>query len=619
MCGIVGYAGKGGGAGEGRQAQSVLLEGLRRLEYRGYDSAGVAVNLNGALHCARAPGKLSQLEAKLRAAPLAGHCGIGHTRWATHGAANEANAHPQLAGEVAVVHNGIVENERELRAQLQSAGCKLESQTDTELIAQLIAQQLRAGKALPAAVRAAMQLLQGSSALAAVCAAAPDEIVAAKFGGSPLIIGLAEGETFLASDAPALLPYTRKLLFMEDGEFARITPNGAQLCDAEGRAVQRAPRTIAWDPVSAEKGGYDHFMHKEIHEQARALHATIGARLQEGGAAPAVALEDAGLSDAAAKQITRITLVACGTAYYACLIGKHLLEGIAGVPADADYASEFRHRKPLLQNGHWVVPVSQSGETADTLAALHRAREAGARTLGICNTPESALSRAADAVLYTRAGPEIGVASTKCFSAQFAALYLLALKLGLARGNVSAEAAAQHFANLRALPRKVEETLRGEAQVQKAAARFFRARHCLFLGRGIMHPIAMEGALKLKEISYIHAEGYPAGEMKHGPIALVDEHMPVVIIANQGPVYAKVLANMEEVRARGGRVIAVASQGDSAISERADAVLPIPELGEYLTALLAAIPVQLLAYHIALLRGTDIDQPRNLAKSVTVE
>jgi glucosamine--fructose-6-phosphate aminotransferase (isomerizing) len=611
MCGIVGYV------GHSRGVHEVIVDGLRRLEYRGYDSAGVAVWTGDELVIRRAVGKLSNLDAQLRSEELTGRLGLGHTRWATHGKPSERNAHPHRAGEVAIVHNGILENYRELRVELEAAGRTLLSDTDTELVAHLIDLEVARGHDLLTAVRHATRRLIGSYALAVVSVRTPDLIVAAKQGGSPIILGLGAGESFLASDIPAILPHTRQMLFLEDGEFAVLSAEGVEIVDENGHLVERTPRAIQWDPVSAERGGYDHFMQKEIFEQPRALRDTLGTRLREDELE--VDLDGIDLSPAAVKNIERVTLVACGTAYYACLVGKYMIEQLAGLPCEVDLASEYRYRRPIVDQRSLLVPVSQSGETADTLAALREGKARGARVLSICNTRDASIARESHDVLYTAAGPEIGVASTKCFTAQLVALYLLALKLGSARRTLSAEQLARAFADLRRLPRMVEQTLALDAQIRAVAQRFFRATNFLFLGRGIMYPIALEGALKLKEISYIHAEGYAAGEMKHGPIALIDQNMPVVVIANRSPVYDKVISNLEQVRARDGQVIAIASESDTDIAEKADAVIAIPELGEHLTALLATIPVQLLAYHVAAFKGTDVDQPRNLAKSVTVE
>ncbi len=611
MCGIVGYI--------GRQARAtdVLLDGLRRLEYRGYDSAGVAVLEAGRFSVRRAEGKLSNLEAVLRNSPLAGRVGIGHTRWATHGKPSERNAHPHRSGPVVVVHNGIMENYREIRADLEAQGRTIESDTDTELIAHLIDVNLARGGDLVTAVREACSRVTGSYAFGVVSETDPDHMVAAKQGGSPLILGIGNGEAFLASDIPAILPYTRHMIFLEDGEFAVLSEDGAQVLDFAGRPIDREPRPIQWDPIAAEKGGYDRFMQKEIFEQPRAIMDTIGTRLLE--AEGDLDLDGIDLSAARMKDVQRIYLVACGTAWHACLVGKYMIEQLAGIPVDVDLASEFRYRGPILDPACLVIPVSQSGETADTLAALREGKSKGARVLAICNVRDSTISRASDDVLYTHAGPEIGVASTKAFTTQLVALHMLALKLGIARGRMGPGEAGERLAELTRLPRLVEQTLQLDAPVRDIAHRYMHATDMLFLGRGIMFPVALEGALKLKEISYIHAEGYAAGEMKHGPIALIDEKMPVVVIATKSPVYDKVVSNLEQVRARDGKVIAIATEGDEDIRQKCDEVVYVPELGPYLMTVLATVPLQLFAYHVATLKGTDVDQPRNLAKSVTVE
>jgi glucosamine--fructose-6-phosphate aminotransferase (isomerizing) len=611
MCGIVGYVGRD------RRAMDVLLDGLRRLEYRGYDSAGVAIFQEGGLAVRRALGKLANLEGILRDRPLEGHVGLGHTRWATHGKPSERNAHPHRAGSVVLVHNGIIENYRALRQEIEAAGREIQSDTDTELIAHLVDAELARGKDLLAAVRAACARLVGSFAFGALSERDPTHLVAAKNGGSPIILGLGEKEAFLASDIPAILPYTRQMLFLQDGEFAVLSEEGVQVCDGAGRPLEREPRPIQWDPISAEKGGFDRFMQKEIFEQPRAVLDTIGTRVREADAE--VELDGIDLGPDAVARIDRLSLVACGTAYYSCMVGKYLYEQIAGLPAEVDLASEFRYRSPILGERVLVVPVSQSGETADTLAALRQGRESGSRVLSICNVREATIARESHDVLYTHAGPEIGVASTKAFTTQVVAHYLLALRLGLSRGCLSRDEARAHIQDLMRLPRVLEQTLQLDEAVRAVAQKYFRATNFLFLGRGIMYPIALEGALKLKEISYIHAEGYAAGEMKHGPIALIDEHMPVLVIANRSAVYDKVISNLEQVRTRDGKLIAMASEGDREIAEKADDVIYIPDLGPYLTAVLATLPLQLLAYHVAVLKGTDVDQPRNLAKSVTVE
>jgi glucosamine--fructose-6-phosphate aminotransferase (isomerizing) len=595
----------------------VLLDGLRRLEYRGYDSAGVAIHDDGEIAVRRATGKLSNLEGVLRDKPLVGQLGIGHTRWATHGKPSERNAHPHRAGSVAIVHNGIIENYRDLRAELEGAGRTMASETDTELIAHLIDIEVEGGATSLEAVRNACGRLVGSYALGAICSKDPDSMIAAKSGGSPLILGLGEKESFLASDIPAILPYTRQMMFLQDGEYAVLSEDGVQVIDEEGRPIDREPKPIQWDPISAEKGGYDRFMQKEIFEQPRAIMDTIGTRISE--TAGDLDLNGIDLSAEAVKDIDRICLVACGTAYYSCMVGKYLYEQIARLPVEVDLASEFRYRKPILDERVMVVPVSQSGETADTLAALREGKEAGSRVLSICNVRDSTIARESDDVLYTQAGPEIGVASTKAFTTQVVAHYLLALKLGIARSTVTRDEAREHIRRLVRLPRAVEGVLQLDDPIRQVAAKYFHAKNFLFLGRGIMYPIALEGALKLKEISYIHAEGYAAGEMKHGPIALIDEDMPVVVIAEKSEVRDKVISNLEQVRTRDGIVIAIATEGDTEIESKANDVIYIPDLGEYLTSILATVPLQLLAYHVAVLKGTDVDQPRNLAKSVTVE
>ena len=614
MCGIVGYIGRD------RRAVEVILDGLRRLEYRGYDSAGIAVFESGALTTRRAVGKLAALEELLKDDPLPGTIGIGHTRWATHGGVSVRNAHPHRAGLVAVVHNGIVENYRSIRQELEAEGREIESDTDTELIAHLIDRELRRGAAdLVTAVRAAARRMVGSYAIAVMSESEPERIVAAKHGGSPIVLGVGEDEAFLGSDIPALLPYTRQMVFLHDGEFAVLGRGEIAISDLEGRGITRDWRVIAWDPVSAEKGGYDRFMQKEIYEQPRAITDTIGTRVVWHEGSAELDLDGIDLSPEKARAIDRVHLVACGTAYYASLVGRTMIEQLARIPVEADVASEYRYRKPIVGDRALVIPVSQSGETADTLAALREGKGQGARGLAVCNVREATIARESLDVLYTHAGPEIGVASTKAFTTQVVALYLIALKLGHARGVIGDEELRRRLADLQRLRRNVEHVLQLDEQVKKIAHKYKDASDFLYLGRGVMYPIALEGALKLKEISYIHAEGYAAGEMKHGPIALIDEDMPVVVIAEKSPTYDKVVSNLEEVRAREGQVIAIATEGDHEIVEKANEVIFIPDLGEYLTSLLAVVPLQLLAYHVAMFKGTDVDQPRNLAKSVTVE
>jgi len=612
MCGIVGYV------GNEPRAQDLIVDGLRRLEYRGYDSAGVAVfDASGRISVRRAMGKLSNLEQVLRERPLEGSVGVGHTRWATHGKPSERNAHPHRGGRVVVVHNGIMENYRELRAELEARGRQISSDTDTELIAHLIDERLEAGSDLVTAVRESTARVIGSYAFGVLSETDPEHIVAAKSGGSPIVLGLGDKASFLASDIPAILPYTRQMVFLNDGEFAVLGRDGVQVLDTDGHPIDREPRAIQWDPVAAEKGGYERFMQKEIFEQPRAITDTIGTRVRDDLCD--LDLDGIELSRERVEKISRVTLVACGTAWHACLTGKYMIEQLAGIPCEVDLASEFRYRGPILDPTSLVIPVSQSGETADTLAALREGRSKGARVLAVCNVRDATIARESHDVLYTHAGPEIGVASTKAFTTQIVALYLLAVKLGIVRGRLGRDEAARRVQDLLKLPRLVERTLALDEHVRQIAHRYMHAQDFLFLGRGSMVPIAFEGALKLKEISYIHAEAYAAGEMKHGPIALIDEKMPVVILATKSPVYDKVVSNLEQVRARDGMVIAIASEGDTSIAEKANDVVYVPDLGEFLTAVLATIPLQLLAYHVAMLKGTDVDQPRNLAKSVTVE
>ncbi|MFK7896958.1 MAG: glutamine--fructose-6-phosphate transaminase (isomerizing) [Myxococcota bacterium] len=611
MCGIVGYIGRE------QRAADVLIDGLRRLEYRGYDSAGVAILEGDVLEVRRSKGKLINLEGNLRERPLQGRMGIGHTRWATHGKPSERNAHPHRAGSVVIVHNGIIENYRELRAELEGRGAEISSDTDTELIAHLIDERVRDGRDLLTAVREACGDLTGSYALAAICEQEPELLVTAKNGGSPIIIGQGDKQAFLASDIPAVLPYTRDIISLHDGDFAILAEDSIQVVDIDGRPIERDFQKVQWDPVSAEKGGFDHFMQKEIFEQPRAITDTIGTRVNE--ADLDVDLDGIEFTKEALDDCQGVTLVACGTSYYASLLGKYMIEQLAGIPCEVDLASEFRYRKPIVGSRRIVIPVSQSGETADTLAALEEAKRQGARVLAICNVRESTIARASDDVLYTQAGPEIGVASTKAFVTQAVALYLIALKLGIVRQLLSKDEIRARLHDVMRLPRMVEGVLGLDQDIAKIARQYFKAQDFLFLGRGIMFPIAMEGALKLKEISYIHAEGYAAGEMKHGPIALIDENMPVVVIATKGELHSKLISNLEQVRARDGQVIAIGSVGDDEIEEKANDVMLVEDLGEFLTSILVVVPLQLLAYHIATLKGTDVDQPRNLAKSVTVE
>jgi glutamine---fructose-6-phosphate transaminase (isomerizing) len=614
MCGIVGYVG-------GRQALPFLISGLKRLEYRGYDSAGVAVTGVRGLQIVRRQGKLSVLEGVVAAEPPQGTLGIGHTRWATHGKPSEANAHPHTSGAVTVVHNGIIENHLALRAELEAAGRRFTSETDTEIFAHLIDKALTDGAAtLADAVRAALRRVEGTYALVVISERDPDQIVAAK-NASPLVVGLGDSETFLASDVPALLDYTREVIYLEDGDVAEVKRGGVVVTDRAGGAVRRVQRTIEWNASQAEKAGYPHFMLKEIFEQPQAVTDTLRGRLS-------VETGDALLDgiDLPIASFRRVVLLACGTSYYAALVGKFLLEAAARIPCEVDLASEFRYRDPVVGPGDLVIAISQSGETADTLAAVKEAKGRGATVLGICNVVDSSIPRASHATLYTHAGPEIGVASTKCFTAQLAALALIALHVGRRRATLTADGARALANELAALPQKMANCLStlvpeadAAAPLAKLAHKYKNARDFLFLGRGTNYPIALEGALKLKEISYIHAEGYAAGEMKHGPIALIDDGVPVVVIAPKGHGYEKVLSNLAEVRARKGRILAVATEGDELIESQCDDVLRIPDAGSLVQPFLSVIPLQLLAYAIAIAKGNDVDQPRNLAKSVTVE
>jgi len=611
VCGIVGYVGP-------RPCVDIIVGGLRRLEYRGYDSAGVAVIGPQGLEIQRSKGKLQNLVERLRDAPVAGTTGIGHTRWATHGRPSDENAHPHRHGGVAVVHNGIIENHLELRNALQARGHKFTSETDTEIFAHLISDALEgpARGDLAQAVRLTLRQVRGTYAIAVVSDKVPRTIVAAK-NASPLVVGHGEGESFLASDVPAILEHTRMVNYLEEGELAVLTPEGIAIEDAEGRAATRPPRKIEWSAVAAEKDGHKHFMHKEIFEQPRAVTDTIRGRvsLEEGD----VILDGMDLDPAWVKEVDRLVVVACGTSWHAGLSGRLMIEQLARLPVDVELASEFRHRDPVVGKRTLVLAISQSGETADTLAAVKEAKKRGARAFAICNVLDSAIPRECQGTLYTHAGPEIGVASTKAFTTQLAGLFLLAVKLGRLRGTLTAEAAREHLEALVKVPKQMEHVLRQEPSVIPVARRCASARDVLFLGRGSQFPVALEGALKLKEISYIHAEGYAAGEMKHGPIALIDEDLPVVVLAVKEPSYEKTLGNIEEVRARGGQVIAVVAEGDTHAASLATLALVVPASPPLLAPLLTILPLQFLAYHVADIKGTDVDQPRNLAKSVTVE
>jgi glutamine---fructose-6-phosphate transaminase (isomerizing) len=624
MCGIVGYVGK-------KRVVPVILDGLRRLEYRGYDSAGIAVCGNGeGLQIRRAEGKLRNLEEVIRLKPLDGTYGIGHTRWATHGRPTEENAHPHrdCTGRVVVVHNGIIENYVSLKKKLAEEGHRFTTETDTEVIAHLIEKNfLPTGNghrpALEDAVRKAVVQLTGVFALAVISVDEPNKIVAAR-NGPPAVIGLGKDEYFVASDVPAILYHTRDLFFLADGDLAVITPEGVRLTDFNGQPISREVQHVTWDPIMAEKGGFKHFMLKEIYEQPRAVRdTTIGRISQETGH---VFLDEMEVTEAEFKSAKKINIAACGTSWHAAQAGKFMIERMARVPVEVDYASEWRYRDPIVPPGTITLVISQSGETADTIAAQREAKAKGSKTLAICNVVGSMITREASGTIYTHAGPEIGVASTKAFTAQLTALYLFALYLGQLRDAISPEQAKDAAHELTCIPGKLEHLLTHEEDCEDLAKQYVRSQDFLFLGRGIHYPIALEGALKLKEISYIHAEGYPAGEMKHGPNALIDENLPVVIIATRDPKdalsmvrYEKTISNLKEVKARSGVVIALASQGDREIEEAADHVIYIPDAPEELLPILEIVPLQLLAYHIAVRRGCDVDQPRNLAKSVTVE
>jgi len=610
MCGIVGYVGH-------RDAVSFILPGLRRLEYRGYDSAGIATVSGMALDVRKTTGKIADLETLLASDPPRGILGVGHTRWATHGRPSDANAHPHLDchAQLAIVHNGIIENYRELRKALAAEGHQFRSQTDTEVIAHLIERYQTNG--LAAAVLRAARDLKGAYAIACVARSAPNTLVALRRGSSPLVIGFGHQEMFVASDIPALLGQTREILVLDEGELAVLTPDGITMRTLDGVPIRRQPSTIPWDGEAAEKSGYPHFMLKEIFEQPEAARNTMLERVDPEG--PDIRIPELGLKDRELTGLSRLCFVACGTSWHAGLVGKYLVEAFARLPVEVDIASEFRYRHPVLDSRVLTVPISQSGETADTLAALREARNHGSRAVAICNVVGSALAREADGVVYTRAGIEIGVASTKAFTAQLVAVTLLALKLGLARGFVDPALVRQVIKGLWELPDLMSVVLRQSDAIRGVAERFVERDHFLYLGRGLTYPLALEGALKLKEISYIHAEGYPAGEMKHGPIALIDSRMPVVAIAPRGATYDKMTSSVEEVKARDGIVIAVATEGDEAIATKADLVIPVPPSLEWLQPILFALPLQLLAYHMGVLRGCDVDQPRNLAKSVTVE
>ncbi|RMG59133.1 MAG: glutamine--fructose-6-phosphate transaminase (isomerizing) [Deltaproteobacteria bacterium] len=610
MCGIIGYTG-------GADCVPILIDGLRRLEYRGYDSAGIAfLDGGGVLQVRKKEGKIISLEKEVFKEDLSGRCGIGHTRWATHGPPSDRNAHPHRAGRVAVVHNGIIENYLSLKEELESEGAEFLSETDTEIIAQSIHRFMERGRSFEDAVRETLKVLKGSFAFAALCEEEPGKIVGVRLN-CPLVVGIGQGEMFLSSDIPPLLPYTRSVVFLDDGEMVVVTPDGWEVTDFQGNRREKEVHQVDWTASMAEKEGYKHFMQKEIFEQPRAILDTVTGRVdpEEG----IIRVVEIPLSEEELRSVEKVFIVACGTSWHAGLVGKFLIEELARLPVEVDLGSEFRYRDPIVDEKTLCIPISQSGETADTLAALREARSKGAKAVSICNVVGSTIARESDGVFYTHAGPEIGVASTKAFTTQLVSLYILALHFASVRGLLGKDELKGHLAEILRLPLLVERVLEKDEEIASLALKYRDSRDFLYLGRGINYPIALEGALKLKEISYIHAEGYPAGEMKHGPIALIDEKMPVVVLAPSDSTYEKVFANIEEVLARKGRVIAVATEGNEEIRGKAEDVIYIPSSSRYVQPVLEAVPLQLFAYHVAVLRGTDVDQPRNLAKSVTVE
>jgi len=612
MCGIIGYVGT-------REVVPVLIGGLKKLEYRGYDSAGVAVVNGNGVDVVRAEGKLTNLEGKLAETELHGTFGMGHTRWATHGKPNENNAHPHrdCTGNVVVIHNGIIENFLPLKQRLKAAGHEFKSETDTEVVAHLIEEYREGGAKFVDAVKKALKELEGHYALVMIAADEPGTIIAAKHG-PPLVIGLGEGENIVASDVAPLLAYTRNIIYLEDGEYAIASDRSVDVFVSVSDAkVERPPQRITWDAVMAEKEGYRHYMLKEIHEQSRAVRDTFNGRMfEESGE---VFFNDLEITREQWAKFKRVHIVACGTSWHSGLVGKFILENAGKIPVEVDYGSEYRYRNPIIDEETLVIGVTQSGETADTIAAMQEAKQKGARLIAICNVLGAAATRMSDGTIYTNAGPEIGVASTKAFTTQLTAFFLLSLYIRQLRGD-SPDEIRKSMHELSLIPHRIEHLLKTqEKKIQQLANKWHTAQDFLFLGRGVHYPIALEGALKLKEISYIHAEGYPAGEMKHGPIALIDENMPVVAIATHTPVYEKVVSNLQEVKARDGHLLAIIDEGDEAMKSMADATIEVPETIEELQPILTVIPTQLLAYYIALRRGCDVDQPRNLAKSVTVE
>jgi glucosamine--fructose-6-phosphate aminotransferase (isomerizing) len=615
MCGIVGYLGA-------KPVLPVLIEGLRRLEYRGYDSAGIALVRGGQVSLRRSAGKLARLEAAIQADPVEGDYGFGHTRWATHGRPTEENAHPHrdCTGRLVVVHNGIIENYLDLKRELQAQGHTFVTETDTEIVAHLVEREMAASGPLEAAVRRALVHLRGMYALVLLSADDPDKLVAAR-NGPPLVVGLGDGECFIASDIPAILNHTRDVVFLADGEMVVATRSSVEFSTFDGTPLVRKPQRVLWDPIQAEKAGYKHFMLKEIFEQPAAARDTILGRVSLDSGR--VFLDEINLSDAQFASVRKVVLLACGTSWHAALVGKFLIEELAQIPVEVDYGSEYRYRSPVVDEHALAVIITQSGETADTLAALREAKRKGARSIAICNVVGSMATRECDGTIYTHAGPEIGVASTKAFTSQLVALHLLALSLAQARGTITPALARPHIEALLHLPTQIEQALKASAPVEALTKRFQHRHDFLYLGRGINYPIALEGALKLKEISYIHAEGYPAGEMKHGPIALIDEDLPVVALAPRDHVFEKMLGNIQEVKARGGSIVAITNDSDAGLADiidpATDAIIVLPTTHRLLSPVLFVLPLQLLAYHMAVRRGADVDQPRNLAKSVTVE
>ncbi len=608
MCGIIGYTGK-------KNAVPIIMEGLKRLEYRGYDSAGIAYFYDKGIEVKKCTGKIKDLYNIIEADRPSSHTAIGHTRWATHGKPSEENAHPHRSDGIVLVHNGIIENYLQLKRNLIDEGYKFASETDTEVICHLI-EKYSKDCPLEDAVRRALKEMKGAYALAVMNEKEPGKVVGIK-KDSPLVIGLGDGEFFLASDVPAFLSYSRDVIFLDEGEMVVMTEDGVQITTLGGAPVRKEVKTVSWSPSMAEKGGYRHFMLKEIYEQPRAIADTLRGRFYpESGE---VNMEEFGLNMEELKETEKIFIVACGTSWHAALIGKYMIEELARVPVEVDIASEFRYRAPILGRKSLLISITQSGETADTLAAQREAKKLGAKVLTVCNVVGSTASREADAVFYTHSGPEIGVASTKAFSTQIIGLYLFAIGFGMIKGALHKDSAMELLKNLLFLPGMIEEVLAADGEIERIAKELFKADDFLYLGRGINFPIALEGALKLKEISYIHAEGYPAGEMKHGPIALIDEAVPSVVLAPKGRLYEKVLSNLEEVKSRSGKIISVTNDGNTEVCKRSDYCIFVPEANPFLLTVLMAVPLQLLAYHIGVLRGCDVDQPRNLAKSVTVE